>query len=450
MLNLQSEGVNSAVAKMELQQIDSKIRVLNPFVHTDGYLRVGSRLSKADISDEAKAPIIMPRKDENVRSIIRYLHEKSLHAGPKFVLNDSRRSLWIIHGGQEVRSVLSKCIKCQRAFKRPVQNKMGVLPEIRVTSGHPFSAVGLDLAGPFGVKMNGRATHKVWAVIFACMKTRSVHVEIVHKLDAESLINAITRFSARRPGSTYFMSDQGTNLKAADKILKEELRACNAAAEQPLQRQGVKWEFIPARAPHRGGSWERVVGLFKKHLAALALGDNIHVETFNTILVQIEGILNRRPLTAISAAADDCEALTPSHILYPSFASHQSCVITPEDPTRSTRDLRGAFLKAQSRINSFWRSWASDYITLLHNRSKWRRSRKELKEGDLVLVVDDQQPRSTWKLARVIEAVPEVDEHVRKATVKTADKKTLLRDRESLVLLEMDSEQDFDVQDVDE
>ena len=67
-----------------------------------------------------------------------------------------------------------------------------------------------------------------------------------------------------------------------------------------------------------------------------------------------------------------------------------------------------------------------------------------LKEGDLVLVVDDQQPRSTWRLARVIEAVPEVDEHVRKATVKTADKKTLLRDRESLVLLEMDSEQDFD------
>ena len=53
-------------------------------------------------------------------------------------------------------------------------------------------------------------------------------------------------------------------------------------------------------------------------------------------------------------------------------------------------------------------------------------------------------------MARVIEAVPEVDEHVRKATVKTADKKTLLRDRESLVLLEMDSEQDIDVQDVDE
>ena len=74
-----------------------------------------------------------------------------------------------------------------------------------------------------------------------------------------------------------------------------------------------------------------------------------------------------------------------------------------------------------------------------------------MKESDLVLVVDEQQPRSMWKLARVINAEAEVDQHVRKATVKTADKKTLLRDRESLVLLEMDSEENIDhVQDVDE
>ena len=74
-----------------------------------------------------------------------------------------------------------------------------------------------------------------------------------------------------------------------------------------------------------------------------------------------------------------------------------------------------------------------------------------MKEGDLVLVVDEQQPRSMWKLARVVKAEAEIDQHVRKATVKTADKKTLLRDCESLVLLEMDSEQEIDhVQDVDE
>ena len=70
-----------------------------------------------------------------------------------------------------------------------------------------------------------------------------------------------------------------------------------------------------------------------------------------------------------------------------------------------------------------------------------------MKEGDLVLIVDEQQPRLMWKLARVINAEAEIDQHVQ----KTADKQTLLRDRESLVLLEMDTEQEIDhVQDVDE
>jgi len=337
-----------------------------------------------------------------------------------------------------VRSVISKCVKCQRAFKRPLHQKMSVLPEVRVTSGHPFSAVGLDRAGPSGVRMNGRATHKIWACIFTCMKTRSVHVEIVHNMSADSLINAITRFSARRPGSTHFFSDQGTNLVAADKILKKELEAANNSSTPELQRRGIKWEFIPARAPHRGGCWERVVGLFKRHLKALAIGDAVHVETFNTILVQIEGILNRRPLTAVSATASDCEALTPASILYPAFASHQSCVITPENDERSTTDWRSAFRKAQARVNAFWKTWAKDYLSLLHTRSRWRKTNDDVKPNELVLVVDEQMPRSTWKLARVVRAEAETDEHVRKALIRTSNGKQFLRDRTSLVRLELD------------
>ena len=78
--------------------------------------------------------------------------------------------------------------------------------------------------GPFAVKRNGRPTNKVWAIIFSCMKSHSVHIELVFKSDSISLMNAIVCFSARRPGSTHFTSDQGTNLTKADKELKRELR----------------------------------------------------------------------------------------------------------------------------------------------------------------------------------------------------------------------------------
>ena len=68
--------------------------------------------------------------------------------------------------------------------------KMGALPDFRVNAASPFEKTALDLAGPFLVKMNGRANHKVWITIFTCCVTRAVHAEIVYKMDADALINA--------------------------------------------------------------------------------------------------------------------------------------------------------------------------------------------------------------------------------------------------------------------
>ena len=84
---------------------------------------------------------------------------------------------------QECRSIITKCIVCQKAFKKPLEQKMGILPKMRVTPNPPFKEVGLDLMGPFGV-------------VFACMSSRSVHVEIVLQMDAQSLLNAITRYDS--------------------------------------------------------------------------------------------------------------------------------------------------------------------------------------------------------------------------------------------------------------
>ena len=74
------------------------------------------------------------------------------------------------------------------------------LPEKRLKESAPFGETGVDLMGPFLVKMNGRANHKVWFSVFTCLVTLSVHAELVYKLDADSMVNAIVRFAERRPG----------------------------------------------------------------------------------------------------------------------------------------------------------------------------------------------------------------------------------------------------------
>ena len=171
-------------------------------------------------------------------------------------------------------------------------------------------------------------------------------------------------------------------------------------------------------------------------MSTMALGDPLNAKIFEKALINIEGILNRRPLTAISPAADDCEPLTPAHILYPAMKDRRSSVVVPEN-IMATNSLRDKFAKAQSRVNAFWKAWNRDYLHLLHNRQKWKTTKDDLKVGELVLIVNEQLTRGSWRLARVIQVVKS-SPHVHQLKVRTADATVLLRDRTKLVRLELD------------
>ncbi|GFT21006.1 DUF5641 domain-containing protein [Trichonephila clavipes] len=68
-------------------------------------------------------------------------------------------------------------------------------------------------------------------------------------------------------------------------------------------------------SPQFGGLWEAGVKSVKHHLKR-AIG-NLHFtsEEFETIMIQVEGILNSRPLTPLSSDAYNFVVLTPGHFL---------------------------------------------------------------------------------------------------------------------------------------
>ena len=130
--------------------------------------------------------------------------------------------------------------------------------------------------------------------------------------------------------------------------------------------------------------------------------------------------------------------LTPAHILYPAMKDRRSSVVVPEN-IMETSSLREKFVNAQLRVNRFWKSWNRDYLHLLHNRQKWKTTKDDLKVGELVLIVNEQLARGSWRLARVVQLVKS-SPHVRQLKVRTADATVLLRDRTKLVRLELDKE----------
>ncbi len=130
----------------------------------------------------------------------------------------------------------------------------------------PFSDVGVDYFGPLEVK-RGRSLLKRYGVLFTCLTSRAVHLEVAHTLNTDSCINAVQRFVCRRGPVSSLMSDNGTNFTGANKELKQSLAALNNGKIQgALIQDGIKWSFNTPAASHQGGIWERLIRSVKQAL----------------------------------------------------------------------------------------------------------------------------------------------------------------------------------------
>jgi hypothetical protein len=197
---------------------------------------------------------------------------------------------------------------------------MADLPQDRVTPGPPFSAVGVDTFGPWNVvsrkTRGGTADSKRWAIMFTCLTTRAVHIELIESLSSSSFINALRRFIALRGNVEEFRSDQGTNFIGATSDLG--IDVVNGEVKDFLNDKKVKWIFNAPHSSHMGGVWERMVGLARKVLDGILMGPggkNLTHEVLCTLMAEVTAILNSRPIAPVSSDPDMPLVLSPAMLL---------------------------------------------------------------------------------------------------------------------------------------
>ena len=293
---------------------------------------------------------------------------------------------------------------------------MADLPVDRVLPDKPpFTCVGTDYFGPFQVK-RGRGLAKRYGVIFTCLTTRAIHIDIAHSLDTPSFINALRRFVARRGQVEVIRSDNGTNFTGAESELKALIQKWNkASVSSAMVQNNIDWIFNPPRVSHFGGVWERQIRTIRKTMNALLRQQTTDDEGLLTLMCEVEAIVNSRPIIRASDDPNDLEALTPNHLLLlKGNPGLPPGVSSPED-NYSRRRWR----QVQYLANIFWKRWSTEYLPLLQERQKWLMPRCKIKVGDEVLVVDERLPRCSWLLGRVLEVMPDRNGFVRRVRVKT-------------------------------
>nr|CAB3263159.1 uncharacterized protein LOC104265735 [Phallusia mammillata] len=405
-------------AKGEDVRLPKKKRALgklNPIL-VNGVMRVGGRLERACVEFDVKHPMILPYDHRFTDLVIMQQHDEVGHSGMGHTWSSLRQRYWIIKGGVAVRRVLGKCVSCRRRNGSLDKQMMADLPASRLQANKPpFSVVGVDYFGPFLVKQ-GRSEVKRYGCIFSCFSTRAAHIEIAHSLSTDSFIGALRRFIGRRGRPDQIYSDNGTNFVGAERILREELNRWNQRQiYKYLQQRDIAWSFNPPTASHMGGVWERMIRSVRKILNALLSEQTLSDEKLMTLMVEVEAILNSRPLVPVTFDSKDEEPLTPNHLLLQRAAPNMS----PGLFTGKDCFHRNRWRQVQYLADQFWRRWSREYLPTLMPRSKWANGHSNFTVGDIVLVADDNQPRSKWLLGRVTDVLPDRKGVVRQVIVKT-------------------------------
>ncbi|KAI2646144.1 ORF V: Enzymatic polyprotein [Labeo rohita] len=244
---------------------------------SNGLIRVGGRLRRvADLADSILHPIVLDSRHPVAHLIIRHYDNQQHHPGSERLFAEIRRHYWILRSQEAVRRFQHTYPECRRWRGQPSVPLMSDLPCALLQLNKPaFHSCGMDCFGPFLIKI-GRRTEKCWGVLFKCLTTRAVHLDLLPSLSTDSFLMALRRFTARRGTPAQLWSDQGTNFRGGER----ELRASSCMPEDPVLLQ----------SPSSPSLW-------------WSLGEGV------------EAILNLKPLGYISSNVADADPVTPSSLL---------------------------------------------------------------------------------------------------------------------------------------
>ena len=209
-------------------------------------------------------------------------------------------------------------------------------------------------------------------------------------METDSFILALRRFIGRRGPVRCIRSDNGGNFVGADGEMQKALKEMDQYKIRQflLERScdWIKWERNPPLSSHMGGVWERQIRSVRSVLSSLLKehASRLNDESLHTLFVEVEAIVNSRPLTVESLSDPTMKPLTPNHLL-----TMKSKVVLPPPRVFQKADVycRKRWRQVQYLANRFWECWRKEYLSIQQTRQKWNSLQPNLKVDDVVLLM---------------------------------------------------------------
>ena len=343
------------------------------------------------------------------------------HTGRDVTMAMSRLDAWIVGAKRLAKRIRKNCVRCRFLRKQLEGQKMAEIPSILQVPSPPFCNIGLDLSGPISVKSmtNKRSTMKVWAVIFLCLNTKAISLELAPGYATEDFLIAYYNHTSIRGTPSFVHSDRGSQLVAAHKeVADDPLRYDWDLIANTTSSKGTTWKFAPAGGQWRNGAAEAFVKKFKLSFQHLYRETRFNYAELECAVKRIANILNDRPVSVQRTKSDAHDEdflspLTPNMLLLGRNST---------DPPREYVDVEDPQIRksfVDELESAWWCQYKVQYFDSLLPTRKWVDEKRNICVGDVVLIkYSTKTVPATYRLGRVSAVEVSSDDLVRTCTVK--------------------------------
>ena len=205
----------------------SQIYNLDPYIDEHRMIRVGGRFNKSNLNNKCKHQIVLPKGSPTSKVIIAWGQKKPGHAGRGMTLSEIGRSgFWTLCANSATRKFIHYCVVCRSLRGKLGEQKMAELPFDRLQEEPPFTYCQVDLFGPF-VICSKRKELKNYGVMFTCLCSHAIDIEVAHSLDTDSFLLVLRMFIGRRGNIRQMRFDNGNKFVGAVKELRKSFQDMN-------------------------------------------------------------------------------------------------------------------------------------------------------------------------------------------------------------------------------
>ncbi|UYV70944.1 hypothetical protein LAZ67_8001195 [Cordylochernes scorpioides] len=392
--------------------LSNKLTSLNPFLKTQGLLRVGGRLKYSYLNENQNFPLLQP-KTPRQESLIKNL------------LTENADIPEAIDENQEDSSILETTFVIEdEEFNKDIGTPKIEISEVSVID-----------------KSEGKYSKEPVVSVEALDKKELCHDDPAHlnvvegdlnrpKEATSGIINISTEANESSSkekvvpveiGDTstmdYLQSGEKAKLsrwKPIDSLCLEDVKESEDDDENYSSSAYIEWPEILKKEVLIPEALEKAVNLedFEKAAESRQLSkEHLEESTEQGSCIKAESKTWEDPIESDLAAAESDNPALPEREL-----ANESENLIQDSPQSDTQ--RWKLIKKLK--NSFWSRWPKEYLSNLQGRGKWRIKQDNIQIGQLVYLKEAQISPLHWPLARIQEIFPGEDKNVRVVQIKTS------------------------------